>query len=137
MPHETGKTAAPLLKTHYDVLGLDHRYTALKIKKAYKTIALDYHSDRLVALSFDDDAKAAANSLFVAANAAQETLLHKAARTECDFGPAINGLACGDCFCSIGLWVDGDGESDTEDDSDEEEEHTYAKGYQGTHAGLS
>jgi DnaJ-class molecular chaperone len=93
MPHRTGKTAAAPAKTHCEALGLDPRCTVLEFKKAHQKIAPRwYHSGRLVVLGLDKNAKVTANALFVAENAAQETLLDEVARKRYDVALATNGL---------------------------------------------
>jgi DnaJ-class molecular chaperone len=140
MPHKkTTKVAQAPVQTHYEVLGLDPRCSTAEIKKAYQKIALENHTDKLVALDLSDDAKETATALFIAANAAQEVLLDEASRKTYDLSLALKGIALGDRFGNTEAWVESDDESDDNpsEEDEEEEEKTYAKVYQGTHAGLS
>lgn len=132
------KRAPAPTKTYYEVLGLDPRCSRSEIRRSYQKIALESHFDKLVALSLSDEAKAQADALFIAANAAQEILLDEVSRKAYDFSLALKGLALCDRFGNTEAWVeDCDNGSDAQTVSIEQEERTYAKVYQGMHAGLS
>ena len=100
MPRNSSKVAPAPAKTHYEVLGLDPRCSTAEIKKSYQKIALENHSDKLIALNLSDEAKAQASALFIAASAAQEVLLDAASRKVYDVGLALKGIALGDRFGS-------------------------------------
>lgn len=135
MARKTAQAPAPV-KTHYEVFGLDHRASTAEVKEAYQKIALENHSDRLIALKLDDEGKAQADTLFIAANMAQEVLLDESLREKYDHSLAMKGVAFGDLFRNTEAYVEDDEVS--EDESEEqEEERVYAKVYQGSHAGLN
>jgi len=130
------QTSAPApAKSHYEVLGLNHRASTAEVKKAYQQIALDNHSDRLIALKLNDEAKAQADTLFIAANLAQEVLLDESLRKKYDHSLAMKGVAFGDRFGNTEAYVEDDEVSEDESE-EEEEERVYAKVYQSSHAGL-
>jgi curved DNA-binding protein CbpA len=121
-------------QNHYEALGLSHLATSTEISRAFKSISLLHHPDKLVGFNLNEEQKAEHKAIFNAANNAYMVLSDPEARKKYDEKLQIQGHINSDRFGN-----DEDFYEDTEEDSDdeEEEENSFAQVQQSSVVGLS
>lgn len=163
MPRRTAKRASAPPKTHYEALDLRPSATPYEIKKAFKSISLTSHPDKLIGLALTAAQKEDHKAKFLAANDAYALLMDARKRREYDISLAMKGLNLyggdrfgndeplsredAEIFANAGMpgysySRDSYGSDEEEYDSEEngedgDEGHSYPRVYQSASAGLT
>ncbi|KAF2660898.1 DnaJ-domain-containing protein [Lophiostoma macrostomum CBS 122681] len=151
MPRQKKGSTAPT-QTHYQALGVPPTATDAEIKKAWKSLTLIHHPDKLTGLNLTPIQRESHKLKFQAAKDAYEILLDAPKRKQYDLELAMKGIVLGDrlgnsepmskededLFFGTGTShaaaYDSDGD---EEDTDDESQHNNAQLYQSSVAGLS
>jgi curved DNA-binding protein CbpA len=149
MPRAKKGSPVPTLN-HYQALDVPPTATDADIKKAWKSLTLLHHPDKLTGLNLTDAQHATHKLKFQAAKDAYETLLDASKRKQYDLELAMKGVMLGDrlgntepmskeneeLFFGTGTSHSPRCDSDDEDE-DGNSTHNYPQVYQSSVAGLS